>query len=489
MSLSASLNTALSSLATTAGQTSVLSRNVASAGDPSASRKQAQVITIPGFGVRLASVNRVVNVALYNNVLGATSSAAAQDAIVSALDQLERTVADTELDASPAALVQKLADAIQQYAAGPNDTVRAQAAVAAADNLATALNDATDLVQGVRAQADADIANSVNNLNTLLEHFGELNTEIVKGTGLGADVTDYLDQRDQILQQISEEVGIKTTTRANNEMAIYTDSGVTLFDKSARTISFQPTLFYAAGTTGNQVYADGVPITGSGATMSADSGRLVGLVQVRDELAVTYQNQLDEVARGLIAAFAESDQSAIPALPDVPGLFTWGGAPALPAAATVTQGLAGAITVNPLVDPDQGGDASLLRDGGIGGAAYVYNATGAASYTDRLEQMLDQLNGTQAFDPAAGVTVTASLASFSSQSVAWLEEARSSASYEAEYRGTVLQRSAEALNKVTGVNLDEEMTLMLELERSYQASSKLISTIDSMLGVLLSSVS
>jgi flagellar hook-associated protein 1 len=489
MSLSASLNTALSSLATTAGQTSVLSRNVASAGDPSASRKQAQVITIPGFGVRLASVNRVVNVALYNNLLGATSSAAAQDAIVTALDQLERTVADTELDASPAALVQKLADAIQQYAAGPHDTVRAQAAVAAADELATALNDATDLVQGVRAQADADIASSVNGLNTLLEQFGELNTEIVKGTGRGADVTDYLDQRDQILRQISEVVGIKTTTRANNEMAIYTDSGATLFDKSPRTISFQPTLFYAAGTTGNQVYADGVPITGSGATMRANSGSLVGLVQVRDELAVTYQNQLDEVARGLISAFAESDQSAVPVLPDVPGLFTWGGAPALPAGATVTQGLAGVITINPLVDPDQGGDASLLRDGGMGGAAYVYNAAGAASYTDRLEQMLDQLNGTQAFDPAAGITVTASLAGFSSQSAAWLEEARRSASNEAEYRGTVLERSAEALNKVTGVNLDEEMTLMLELERTYQASSKLISTIDSMLGVLLSSVS
>jgi flagellar hook-associated protein 1 FlgK len=433
-------------------------------------------------------VTRVVNVALFNNVLSSTSGAAGQNAIVAALEQLEQTVNDTELNASPAALVQVLADAIQQYTAAPNNTAHAQSAVAAARNLAAALNSATDLVQGVRAQADADIASSVENLNTLLSRFEALNTEIVKGTRNGADVTDYLDQRDQILREISAETGIRTATRANNDMAIYTDSGVTLFDVSARPVTFQRTLTYGAATTGNAVYADGVPITGSSATMGVRSGRISGLVQVRDEVAVTYQSQLDEIARGLVAAFAESDQSAVPALPDVAGLFTWSGAPALPAAGNISPGLAGVIAVNALVDPDQGGDATLLRDGGINGAAYLYNASGVAAYTDRLQELLDKMSAPQAFDPAAQLSTSASLGSFASSSAAWLEEARRTAGDEAEYRETVLNRSAESLNKVTGVNLDEEMTLMLELERTYQASSKLISTIDSMLGTLLASV-
>jgi flagellar hook-associated protein 1 FlgK len=487
MSLSASLNTALSSLATTAEQTSLTSRNVARANDPTASRKTAEVITLPGQGVRLGSVTRVVDAALYKNLLGATSSEAGQRAIVDALDQLEQTVNDTELDASPAALVQKLADAIQQYASAPQQAVSAQAAVGAAKNLANGLNDATDLVQGVRAKADAAIASSVDNLNTLLSRFGAVNAEIIKGSRTGTDVTDYEDQRDQILQQISQEVGIRTTSRANNDMAIYTDSGVTLFDQSARAITFQPTLTYTAATTGNAVYADGVPITGSTATMSVDSGRLSGLVKVRDDLAVTYQSQLDEIARGLISAFAESDQSAVPALPDVPGLFTWSGAPALPPAG-INAGLAGSITINPLADPDQGGNAALLRDGGMGGAAYVYNSTAAASYTDRLQQLLDQLNGTQTFDPATTLNTSATVGSFASSSAAWLEQVRSTASNEADYRKTLLERSSDALSKVTGVNLDEEMTQMLELERTYQASSKLISTVSSMLDVLMASV-
>src|SRR5690349_16995658 len=151
-SLSASLNTAKSSLAATAEQTSILSRNIARVGDPTASRKYAEVITNPGYGVRLASVSRVVDVALFKNVLTATSDMAGQQAIAAALEQLEQTVNDTELDASPAALVQKLADALQQYSSSPSSLAHANAAVGAARNLVTGLNEASALVQRTRAE-------------------------------------------------------------------------------------------------------------------------------------------------------------------------------------------------------------------------------------------------------------------------------------------------------------------------------------------------
>ena len=90
------------------------------------------------------------------------------------------------------------------------------------------------------------------------------------------------------------------------------------------------------GTTGNAVFIDGVPVTGANSVMPLKAGKIAGLAELRDNATVTYQNQLDEIARGLIAVFAESDQSATPTLPDVPGLFTYPGAPALPASATVS---------------------------------------------------------------------------------------------------------------------------------------------------------
>lgn len=488
MTLTAGLNVARSGLAVTADLTALVSRNVARASDPGATKKTGSVVTGPGGGVQLASVNRAFNASLFEKVTRATSVSAAQQAIVDALNMLDETINDPELEASPAALVGKLADALQQYSGAPHDPIRGQAVLAAAGDVVVSLNSATQLVQQVRSQADADIGDAVGRLNTLLSQFETVNRLVVEGTHRGSDVTDLLDQRDQMLTEISEYVGIRTVTRADNSMMIYTDSGVTLFETKARTVSFERTLFFSATTTGNPILVDGVPITGPTSTMTASSGRLVGLTAVRDDLAVTYQNQLDEIARGLIEIFGESDQSDPPTLPDVPGLFTYAGAPDMPPSGTVLAGLAGAISLNATVDPAQGGNLNLLRDGGIGdpgNSAYLYNTSGAAGFSGRLEQLLGGLTQERAFDPEAKAIPSGTLTRFASSSVAWLQEARKSAGEEAEYRSTLLERSKEALSKETGVNLDEEMILLLDLERTYQASTKLISTIDDMMAALI----
>ena len=489
MTLSVGLGIAQTGLSVTADQTAVVSRNVANASDPLATRKTANVVTAPGGGVRLASVTRVFNDALFKNALSSTSASATQKAIVESLDYLNQTISDPELDASPAALVTQFASTLQQYAETPSNTVLARAAVSAAVDLASGLNTATDTVQHVRKQADDEMALSVDRLNTLLSQFEAVNVAIIKGTRSRADVTDQLDARDRILTSIAEEIGVAAVSRADNDMALYTDSGVALFDVTARKATFERTAGFGAATTGSPVYIDGVPITGNVGGMPVASGRLVGLAAIRDDVAVTYQSQLDEIARGLIEVFAESDQSATPSLPDVPGLFTYSGAPAMPPSGAILAGLAASIRVNASVDPLQGGDPNLLRDGGISGnPAYIYNAAGSAAFQDRLNGLVDGLLANRPFDPAAQAGASATLADFASSSVAWLQEERRSSGAEADYRTTLLDRSWQALTKITGVNLDEEMTTLLELERSYQASSKIISTIDSMFETLLAAV-
>jgi flagellar hook-associated protein 1 FlgK len=272
-------------------------------------------------------------------------------------------------------------------------------------------------------------------------------------------------------------------------MAIYTDSGVTLFDKTARQVTFAPTSNLSPSSIGSPVYADGVPIAGTSHTMSISSGKLAGLVDVRDNITLTYQSQLDEIARGLIEATAETDQSATPTLTAAAGLFTYGGGPAIPASGTVIAGLAGSIKINPTVDPAQGGNAQLVRDGGItGNAAYTYNATGAASYTDRIQQLIASLTASRSFDASSQLPQTASVSDYAKSSVSWLEALRQSASSEAESRQTLADRASSALSRETGVSLDEEMTNLLDLERTFQASSRLINTVDNMLATLLQSI-
>ena len=225
----------------------------------------------------------------------------------------------------------------------------------------------------VREQADSGIATSVQTINSLLTQFQTANAQIVNGTATGADITNAQDTRSNILTQLAQQIGIATTTSANGSMSIYTDSGATLFQGGvARSVTFSHTSTYTPSTTGNAVYVDGVPITGASASMPISSGNIAGLANLRDNLTVTYQAQLDGMAGALINTFAESVQTG--SGPNLPGLITTPGATSLP---TSTTGLTGQISVNASVDPTQGGNALLLRDGGISGNSnYTYNTSG-----------------------------------------------------------------------------------------------------------------
>jgi flagellar hook-associated protein 1 FlgK len=470
-------------------QSSTISRNIAGASAAGYSRKIAVLDNLPGAGVYVAAIQRAASSGLYNNVLIATSGSAKQNAILDGLQKISAsTVDDPELGQSPAAQLNKLKQALQQYANAPDNTTLAQAAVTSAKDMATALNQATKTVQTVRQGADADMATSVGNINQLLTQFDKVNTAIVKGTIAGDDVTDYLDQRDNIVSKMSQEVGVSMTLRANGDAALYTDSGVVLFDKTARSVSFAATNIYTPGTTGNAVYIDGVPVTGANSVMPIKTGKLAGLAQLRDNATVTYQSQLDEVARGLVESFKEVDQSGA-ALPDRPGLFTYPGSPAMPASATVSVGLAGSISVAASVDPAQGGNPNLLRDGAISGnVAYRYNTTGNAGYSTRLQQLIGNMDASQPFDATTQGKPSGSLIDFAASSTSWIENQRKAADDNATYQNTLLDRSSAALSNVSGVNMDDEMSLMLQVERTYSASSKIISTVDQMLQSLLAAV-
>src|SRR5690606_36643282 len=144
----------------------------------------------------------------------------------------------------------------------------------------------------------------------------------------------------------------------------------------------EPQAGYGAQTVGNAIKIDGVPLASGVGGNTTASGSLQAMVQLRDSVTTTMQCQLDEIARGLIATFAETDQSGgSPPLADRAGLFTWDGGPTLPADGTIEPGLAARIIVNPAMDA--AGGSKLLRDGGANGADYVANSSGAAFYSTR----------------------------------------------------------------------------------------------------------
>jgi flagellar hook-associated protein 1 FlgK len=483
MSLSSALSIAQSSLLATSRQTTVVSRNVADASNPDYSRRIASIVsTAPG--AHSVDIQRVTNEALFRQNLSALSAWAGQHALYGGLDELKLAVNGVENASSASTAIGALQQALQLYATTPSNRNLANSVIDAARRVVRSLNDGSKAIQNFRVRTDSQIATAVGELNALLGKFQEVNIAIVSGSQSGNDVSDALDQRDALLKKISEYVPISTFTRGANDMVITTADGTTLFETIPRTVSFTPNISYAAGMAGNAIYIDNVPLAaGTGGDTTA-GGMLAGLLQLRDGVASTMQSQLDEIARGLIDAFAETS----PTLPAAAGLFTWSGAPGIPPAGTLVHGLAGQISLHAAMDPDAGGDPTLLRDGGANGAGYVANVGGGASFTELLIAYGDRLDQPTTFDPQAGITGSFGVAAYANNAIGWFEGVRQQAASAVEAKEALAMRTAEALSNATGVNVDQELSLLLDLEHTYQASARILNSVNQMLDALMAAV-
>src|SRR5262249_49504665 len=152
--------------------------------------------------------------------------------------------------ASPSAMLANLQSALLTYTDAPASSSAADAVVSAASVLASSLNSASATVQQARETADQKMTSSVNTINSLLNQFTAANNAVVTGLQTGANVSSAEDTRDSIVTQLAQQIGVSTTMAPNGSESIYTDSGVTLFQDTPRTVSFTATTTLIDGANG-----------------------------------------------------------------------------------------------------------------------------------------------------------------------------------------------------------------------------------------------
>lgn len=484
MSLASAINTTKAILSNTSTQTSVVSTNTSNTNTEDYNRRTAITTTNAYTGATTVKIERTEDAALLKQTLSSITDDAGQQKLLAGLESLDAAMGGDEYTSTPSQYLSAFVEAMDTFASSPSDLTLASAAVAAASDVAKSLNQQTSAVQGLRTEADGEIATTVDKLNQLLKDFEKANNAVKQATAAGGDPNNALDTRESLVKQISQIVGVNTSVRENNDMVLYTSDGITLFETTPRSVTFDSTPAFDATTTGNSIYIDGVALApGKGSSTSAN-GSLQALLQLRDEVYPGYQDQLDEIARVTINIFAEEDGAGDP----VTGLFTTTSAPSSPltldpADASIVTGLAGLITVNSaaLSDPTK------LRDGNVSGVSQ--NTENASGYSDLLYGYLKGFEQTVSFDGNAGTSTSATLLDYANDSVGWVQEYRSNASTAAEDTSAMQARAKEAYSNSTGVNLDEELMLLLDIEQSYKAGTKLLSTIDEMLQSLMQAAS
>lgn len=484
MSLTSALNTAQSIFNNTGTQSSVVSNNIANSSNADYNRRQAMITTSLN-GSQVVKISRAQEDALMRQWLKASSQDSAQQTLLGGLTDLKSIMGGNDYETSPASYLSTFQQKLQAFQTSPGSAIAAQSAITAAQDVANSLNSSSKAVQAERQAADKEMATQVASLNTLLTQFKAANDAVKSATATNGNPSDALDERDKVLKQISSIVGVTSVDRSNGDMALYTTDGTVLFDTVPRTVTFVAQSTYTAATKGNGVYIDGVALAaGKGATTSAQ-GSLQALMQVRDEVAPKMQSQLDEIAKALVKTFSETGGTPTSTQP---GLFVWNtltGVPGdTPTTGNVIDGIASTISVNTAVITSQGGDPMKLRDGTITGLTNL-NPDNNSGFSGNLDALYTAMGTAQDFSTDAGLSSNVTISDYASNSIGWLEQYRSDATTASENTTAAFSRSSEAYSNETGVNLDEELTLLLDIEQSYKAATKILNSIDEMMKALL----
>jgi flagellar hook-associated protein 1 len=484
-SLSAALSNALSGLMVASGQSAVVSRNVSRATDETYSRRSVDLVWSRDGSARLGTYSRSTEQGLQDRVLKSTSQLGKNQTIASAVSRLSKIIGDPADGTSVSVGISQLQQSLRNYQNNSSSNIFAVTSISDARSLAGRLNAAAGAISSARSEANEGAKSSIAAINSLLSDLASTDLSIRNGKQGSDGYLDDLDKRDGILRDIAQEIGVRTVSKSDGGIALYTDSGITLFDVVPRRVEMRNEGPLLPGTAGAPIFVDGVQISGGNSTMSIRSGQLSAQLAIRDETTLTYEAQLDETARSLVTLFAESDQTTPPTLAPAAGLFTYDGAPSVPLAATQVPGLAAQISISSLFDDQAGGNPHFLRDGGSNGAAFQYNVGGLSGYQQRLQSLATSFDAPFTFSASAKLSSPATLKGFSEASASALaaENTRSGQVFD-EVKATH-QRWMEASLRVSGVNIDEEMATLLSLEKSYQASAKVMTTVDQMFAVLV----
>ena len=403
-----------------------------------------------GMGVTMTGAESQRSLVLDQAVQQQTQTESASSARLTALNQVEAlfsgaTSAGTDTNASSGvgSDLTSLFDSFSSLEANPSDDSLREQVLSAANTLASDFNGAASQLQNQKVSLDQQGASVVDQANSLLQDVAQLNLQI-ETTTPNADAGTLEDQRQQDLTNLSQLIGIRTVTTENNSLTVTTIGGTLLVSQGQ---AFQLTTGESDGVT-HYFDSQGNDVT---TELRTGGGELGGILTARDQDIPQVEGALDELAYS-VASQMNSQNAAGSDLNGDPGAAIFG----LPAGATAADptGSAAGISVI-MTDPSQIAAAATGA-----GTSDNTNATAMANIANQAI-----VNGTTpAQDFSDLVTTLGSLVSeVSSENTA---------------QQSALTQLQSQIGSLSGVSLNDEAASLETLEQSYEAASKVFTSLD-----------
>lgn len=478
MAISQTMNNALSGLRAATWGTNVVSSNLANAMTEGYGVRRvtlaARDLNGLGAGVQVTGVQREVDPYLIGQRRLSDAALGHDQTLSAALNRLESLFEGDGVGGSLGHQVTAVETALSEASADPSSGARLNNVAYRLMDLTDSLDTASHGIRDLREAADQQIGAQVRQLNAALEDVDRLNDEIIrtrKGTG---ELSGLIDQRQQVIDSISDLVPVRTLNRAGGRVALMTTAGEVLLDHRPREVGFQVAgpIPAEASLAGGQLHGltiDGRPVTGGGAAGHLAGGAIAANLAIRDEVMPQYQSDLDGFANHLFTSL--SDPAVDSTITGATGgllVLERPSNPALPA------GIAGELKLNPALHPDTG-DPWRLRSGmGAPAAGDVGDPTLLQGWAEALSSPRGLFPGQPDRRMSAHI---AALGSEASGQRIQIEDRLS--------RAAAVNAGFTDREKAMGVDTDTELQNLMVLEKAYAANARVIQVADSLLRNLL----
>ena len=311
MSLNGIAASAVTALQTNTAALGVVANNVSNINTPGYARRVVNFQTLSAegrlMGVDIATITRVADQFLSQEMLSASGNAAQYDAQARLFTQLNGLLGEPGDNQSLATGLTNLTAAFALASQAPSASASRTSVMNALNSLAGTISNVSGTITQMQVQIDNQAVNAISSTNALIKQIYDLNVQIRSAASLGEPASGLLDQRDVALGTLAQTIGIKTSEQPDGSLNVSTSDGINLVSNTYARLSY--TGGGANGSFGNITVQDVSPQTGAliGNAMALDphlsGGTLKGMIEMRDQVLGGLSQTLGSLAQQTAQAF------------------------------------------------------------------------------------------------------------------------------------------------------------------------------------------
>jgi flagellar hook-associated protein 1 FlgK len=466
--LNALLNLGARSLQTQSQGTEVVGNNIANVNNSAYTRQRVAIasstpvatsIGDQGTGADATAIQQIRDSVLEQEIQAQSSVTNSLDAQQSALQKIEaalgqsldQTSQSSDSSGDSTGTQHGLGDAIntfftnlQTLANDPTSLSQRKVVLIQAQDLATRFNQVNANLTKVKDGLNTQLDNNLTKANDLLSEIANLNQQISDAKSRGGEPNDLIDTRTSKLQDLAALVKVDVADGTNG-MVNVSVNGQALITDATRTDTLQ-TYDAGDGQMLVQTVTGGEPLTITG-------GSIQGIIDTRDGALADLSTSVNTLASKLISEVNTVHGTG----------FSLGGDTGL-------DFFEGDSAANIAVNSTLQSDPSKLQ---LSSSADAQGDNQVAlALAQLVNKSITDLNN-QTFSQNYTLMVTT------------LGQTAASVTSQISDQKVVTKMLTQQRTSISGVSLDEEMSSLLTYQKAYQASAKIVSTVNEMFDTVL----